>query len=79
MAEWPLRPYRPGEDARKRGSAAQAPGFSRWVRAAWPCRSECYIIQLRASNTNVVFSCKYHVVWCAKYRRRCSWMGWMFA
>ena len=22
------------------------------------------------SNNNVVFSCKYHVVWCPKYRRR---------
>jgi len=22
------------------------------------------------SNRNVVFSCKYHVVWCPKYRRR---------
>jgi putative transposase len=22
------------------------------------------------SNSNVVFSCKYHVVWCPKYRRR---------
>ena len=21
------------------------------------------------SNNNVVFSCKYHVVWCPKYRR----------
>ena len=23
------------------------------------------------SNKNVVFSCKYHVVWCPKYRRKC--------
>ena len=23
------------------------------------------------SNNNVVFSCKYHVVWCPKYRRKC--------
>ena len=22
------------------------------------------------SNRNVVYSCKYHVVWCPKYRRR---------
>ena len=22
------------------------------------------------SNHNVVFSCKYHVVWCPKYRRK---------
>jgi REP-associated tyrosine transposase len=22
------------------------------------------------SNKNVVFSCKYHVIWCPKYRRR---------
>jgi putative transposase len=21
------------------------------------------------SNTNIVYSCKYHVVWCPKYRR----------
>lgn len=23
------------------------------------------------SNKNVIFSCKYHVVWCPKYRRKC--------
>ncbi|MEG1751286.1 MAG: IS200/IS605 family transposase, partial [Raoultibacter sp.] len=22
------------------------------------------------SNNNIVYSCKYHVVWCPKYRRR---------
>ena len=22
------------------------------------------------SNNNVVYSCKYHIVWCTKYRRR---------
>ena len=22
------------------------------------------------SNNNIVYSCKYHVVWCAKYRRK---------
>ena len=22
------------------------------------------------SNNNIVFSCKYHVVWCPKYRRK---------
>ncbi|MBS3938351.1 MAG: transposase, partial [Peptococcaceae bacterium] len=22
------------------------------------------------SNNNVVYSCKYHVVWCPKYRRK---------
>lgn len=27
------------------------------------------IVEYR-SNNNVVFSCKYHVVWCPKYRRK---------
>jgi len=22
------------------------------------------------SNNNIVFSCKYHIVWCPKYRRK---------
>jgi putative transposase len=22
------------------------------------------------SNTNIVYSCKYHVIWCSKYRRK---------
>ena len=27
------------------------------------------------SNHNVVYSCKYHVVWCPKYRRKVSVNG----
>ena len=27
------------------------------------------------SNRNIVFSCKYHVVWCPKYRRFVSTVG----
>ena len=31
----------------------------------------CIIVFVRyKSNRNVVYSCKYHVVWCPKYRRR---------
>ena len=22
------------------------------------------------SNNNIVFSCKYHIIWCSKYRRK---------
>jgi putative transposase len=28
-----------------------------------------YVVEYR-SNNNVVYSCKYHVVWCPKYRRQ---------
>ena len=28
------------------------------------------LVSERRSNGNVVFSCKYHVVWCPKYRRK---------
>ena len=28
-----------------------------------------YTIQYK-SNNNVVYSCKYHVIWCPKYRRK---------
>jgi len=29
----------------------------------------CYRVQYK-SNNNIVFSCKYHVIWCPKYRRK---------
>lgn len=37
--------------------------------------ARCYIMQLMGnrnfkSNNNVVYSCKYHVIWCPKYRRK---------
>ncbi len=58
-------------------SAAQAPGFIHGVsgsRFVYLIRLLCnvamseYRVRYR-SNNNVVFSCKYHVVWCPKYRR----------
>lgn len=34
--------------------------------------SRCYLIGMNEyrSNNNVVYSCKYHVIWCPKYRRK---------
>ena len=29
-----------------------------------------YMITVYKSNSNIVYSCKYHVVWCPKYRRK---------
>lgn len=31
------------------------------------------------SNTNAVFDCKYHVVFCSKYRRKVLWIGYTCA
>lgn len=60
---------------------AQAPRFSHGVSAvaAWKTRFRLviytfalytgYVYSTYRSNRNVFFSCKYHVVWCPKYRR----------
>jgi putative transposase len=37
--------------------------------------ARCYIMQVMGdrefkSNRNVVYSCKYHIIWCSKYRRK---------
>jgi len=33
------------------------------------CIMPAYAIQYK-SNSNVIYSCKYHIIWCPKYRRK---------
>lgn len=57
-------------------SRPQAPGVYTWGEAdfcsLWVVVSKLYTgrMERKYRSNNIVYSCKYHVVWCPKYRRQ---------
>ena len=51
-----------------------SPWLQPWGKQFSPCIVSCVVytsgMANYKSNSNVVYSCKYHVVWCPKYRRK---------